>query len=67
MGEPGPVIRVKNASHPQTFGGLDKHQGGFDIDDLPDWCLGDVKRKPTIFRNTQVIAVAFFIVFASVD
>jgi hypothetical protein len=45
-GERGPVIRVKNASHPQTFRDLDKHRSVSDIDDLPGWLLGDVKRKP---------------------
>src|ERR1019366_5545988 len=42
----GPVIRVKNASNPQTFRDLDEHRGVFDIDYLPGWCLGDVQRNP---------------------
>src|SRR5512135_552182 len=41
----GPVIRVKNASNPQTFRDLDEHRGVFDIDYLPGWHLGDVKRQ----------------------
>jgi hypothetical protein len=40
------VIRVKNASNPQTFGDLNEHRGVVDIDYLPDWRLGDVQRKP---------------------
>jgi hypothetical protein len=38
----GPVIRVENASNPQTFRDLDEHRGVFDIDHLPGWRLGDV-------------------------
>src|SRR5664280_52550 len=46
----GPVIRVENASNPQTFRDLDEHRGVFDIDDLPGWHLGDVQRKPKDVR-----------------
>jgi hypothetical protein len=46
----GPVIRVKNASNPQTFRDLDEHRGVFDIDYLPGWRLGDVQRKPKDVR-----------------
>ena len=46
----GPVIRVKNASNPQTFRDLDEHRGVFDIDHLPGWRLGDVQRKPKDVR-----------------
>jgi hypothetical protein len=46
----GPVIRVKNASNPQTLRNLDEHRGVFDIDYLPDWRLGDVKHKPKDVR-----------------
>jgi len=42
----GPVIRVKNASNPQTFRDLDEHRGVFDIDYLPGRRLSDVQRKP---------------------
>src|SRR5664280_1761093 len=42
----GPVIRVKNASNPQTFRDLDEHWGVFDINHLSGWHLGDVRRKP---------------------
>jgi hypothetical protein len=42
----GPVIRVKNASNPQTFRDPDEHWGVFDIEDLPGRRLGDVQRKP---------------------
>src|SRR5208337_3159973 len=33
----GPIIRVKNASNPQTFRDLDEHRGVFDIDHLLGW------------------------------
>jgi hypothetical protein len=46
----GPVIRVKNASNPQTFRDLDEDRGVFDIDCLPGWRLGDVQRKPKDVR-----------------
>ena len=46
----GPVIRVKNASNPQTFRDPDKHRGILDIDYLPGWRLGDVQRKPKDVR-----------------
>src|SRR5512135_2521773 len=46
----GPVIRVKNASNPQTFRDLDEHRGVFDIDYLPCRRLGDVQRKPKDVR-----------------
>jgi hypothetical protein len=46
----GPVIRVRNASNPQTFRDLDEHRGVFDIDYLPGWRLGDVQRKPKDVR-----------------
>src|ERR1019366_4982721 len=46
----GPVIRVKDASDPQTFRDLDEHRGVFDIDYLPGWRLGDVQRKPKDVR-----------------
>src|SRR5450759_4644974 len=46
----GPVIRVKNASNPQSFRDLDEHRGVFDIDYLPGWRLGDVQRKPKDVR-----------------
>src|SRR5450830_422092 len=46
----GPVIRVKNASNPQSFRDLDEHRGVFDIDYLPGWPLGDVQRKPEDVR-----------------
>src|SRR5664279_3590563 len=42
----GPVIRVKNASNPQTFRYLDEHRGVFDVNYLSGWRLGDVQRKP---------------------
>ena len=41
-----PVVHVKNAANPQTFGDLDKHRGVFDIDYLPGGHLGDVQRQP---------------------
>jgi hypothetical protein len=46
----GPVIRVQNASNPQTFRDLDEHRGVFDIDDLLGRRLGDVQRKPKDIR-----------------
>jgi hypothetical protein len=46
----GFVIRVKNASNPQTFRDLDEHRGVFDIDHLPGWRLGNVQRKPKDVR-----------------
>src|SRR5450756_2959066 len=46
----GSVIRVKNASNPQTFRDLDEHRGVFDIHYLPGWRLGDVQRQPKDFR-----------------
>jgi hypothetical protein len=46
----GHVIRVKNASNPQTFRDLDEHRGVLDIDDLWRWRLGDVQRKPKDVR-----------------
>src|SRR5664280_906550 len=46
----GPVIRVKNAAHPQAFGDLDEHWGVFDIDYLPGWRLDDVQRDPKDVR-----------------
>jgi len=44
------VIRVKNASNPQTFGDLNEHRGVVDIDCLANWRLGDVQRKPKDVR-----------------
>jgi hypothetical protein len=46
----GSVIRVKNASNPQTFRDPDEHRGVFDIDYLPRWRLRDVQRKPKDVR-----------------
>jgi hypothetical protein len=42
----GLVIRVKNASDPQTSRNVDENRGVFDIDDLLRWRLGDVQREP---------------------
>jgi len=47
----GPVIRVKNASNPQTFRDLEKHRGVFDIDYLFGW------NPHGIERNTKDIRV----------
>jgi hypothetical protein len=41
---------MKDALNPQTFGDLDEHRGVFEIDDLLDWRLGDVQRKPKDVR-----------------
>ena len=46
----GPVIRVKDASNPQTFRDLYEHRSVFDIDYLPGWYLGDIQRKPKDVR-----------------
>ena len=46
----GSVIRVKNASNPQTFRDPDEHRGVFDIDYLSGWRLGDVQRQPEDVR-----------------
>src|ERR1039458_6787909 len=46
----GFVIRVKNASNPQSFRDLDEHRGVFDIGYLPGWRLADVQRKPKDVR-----------------
>jgi hypothetical protein len=45
-----PVIRVQNASNPQTFCKLNKHRGVFDIEHLLGWGLGDVQREPKDVR-----------------
>src|ERR1017187_9850417 len=45
FGAGGFVVRVKNASNPQTFCDLDEERGVFDIDNLPRGCLGDVQRQ----------------------
>ena len=41
----GPVIRVKNASNPQTCRDLNEHRRVFDIDHLPGRRSGDVQRE----------------------
>src|ERR1019366_1535258 len=41
----GPVIRVRNASNPQTFRDLYEHRGVFDIDYMPCWRWRNVQRK----------------------
>jgi hypothetical protein len=43
----GPVIRVKNASNPQTFRDLDEHRGVFDIDTCRAgvWAMSSASRK----------------------
>src|SRR5579872_3469149 len=46
----GRVIRVKNASNPQTFRDLDEHRCVFDVQYLLGWRLGDVQRKPKDVR-----------------
>jgi hypothetical protein len=43
----GSVIRVKNASNPQTFRSLDEHRDVFEIDYLSGWRL----------RNRDVAAI----------
>ena len=46
----GLIIRVANASNPQTFRDLDEHRLVIDIDDLLGWRLGDIQRKPKNVR-----------------
>jgi hypothetical protein len=46
----GAVIRVKNASNPQTFRDLYEHRRVVDIDYLRGRYLGDVQRKPKDVR-----------------
>jgi len=43
----GPVIRVKNASNPQTLRDLDEHRGVFDIDTCRAgaWAMSSASRK----------------------
>jgi hypothetical protein len=52
----GLVIRVKNASNPQTFRDLDEHRGVFDIDYLIGRNLRDIERntKDVCIRLSQV-------------
>src|ERR1035438_5988127 len=45
-----PVIRVKNASNPQSFRDLDEHGGIFNIQYVLGRRLGDVQSKPKHFH-----------------
>ena len=60
----GPVIRVKNASDPQTFRDLDEYRGVFDIDDLLGRRLGECSFTPPFIADGYLLS-GFFLVSAS--